>query len=383
MKNRHNHYNKSDSDFHKAYIRKTLLLYYPEAKEFSMIASKGDIDALVECKPLLAEEFCRSIEDKAVHKPLLRPILHIAINFLDVDFVHFLLKEGANPNILNSYGQSTLEILLATMGAKIFNSYNNPKEIISNKKIGKAEKIFDLLLCFGLDHNKISWTPPFLKRLNKIKEDLDDIASQREEHYRLVTYICTISELSAHKNKSWVKRNIEVLENKLDIRTLEKEYKKYLSSDKYLQDWFQSTSTIFKTIEISSIKIQSEKKEFLTKVKHDIEESMNHPTLSIPFIFLILEYAHTEFDISMKIAEMRCKKNNKNNFWLTTEIDSFDTERYKNILKYAAILKNVLTIFEQVIFSPNTYNTDGLLETIAEYAMDDTSKTKKPGYHLH
>jgi hypothetical protein len=331
-----------------------------------------DIDALVEGTPLLAEKFF-SVNQQP--KPLLKPILHEAINFLDAHLVHFILKKGANPNILNSYGQSTLEILLSTLGAKIVNFYDNSQGMLNDKEITQAEKILDLLLCFGLNCNKIILTQPFLQKLNEIKiNHLSSIIADEEDHYWLLGDMLGRLESPQHKKQSGYKRTKDTYEIKRDIKIVKNEFELTSTYNKYLKNWFQSTSTIFETIKTSSVTIQSEKNALLTKVTQDIAESIN-PTLSIPFVFLILEYAQMEFKVGMHIAEIRSKKSNITNFWLTTpDIYSIRVEKHKNSYLYVSTIKSIFS----AIYKADAPGLNSLYNIMTEYAMDDELAGSKP-----
>lgn len=318
-------------------------------------------------------------------KPIHQTFLHIIINILDLFSVQLLLQQGANPNILNSENQSTLEVLFATIAARIIDTKQS--KINRNElDLDSAEKILDLLISFGLDHTKVVWTKPFLEKINGLKQYLEDLALERKQSCELLTYLRTLPKLPIHKNKSWVKRKIQLLQLKFDIKKLEsldkltEEDHRRCEADRYIRGWVLSTSQSFETLDISSREVQLSRQTFLATAKKDIEESMTHSKISLPFIFIILEYAQTEFDIAMRIAEIKFKKSNRAYFLAAGALEAFDNERYKNILIYTATLQSVLPTFEQGIFRDHTFKPNDIFETISEYAVDETFKENQLRY---
>jgi len=206
------------------------------------------------------------------YKPVYQSFLHIMIIFNNTGSLQFLLEQGADPNILNSKGQSTLEILLTELCVKVVNYVEKKGPALSKSDINQAEKIADLLICFGLDHHKIIWTESFLKYTNEIKGDLDISANDRLDHYKLITAINTITEMPNYKKKIWIREKFDFLKRKKDILAVKKDYKKIQIDDEDLESWFHSTSNIVESLEISANKIQLEKKEILVEVSKNINE---------------------------------------------------------------------------------------------------------------
>jgi len=332
------------------------------SKSLEIIHSDVDINSLIEFQ----------FED---NKPVFQSLLHIMIVLRNVNSLQFLLEQGANPNILNVKGQSTLEILLTELCVKVVNYVYNKGSALTKIDIIQYEKMVDLLLCFELNYHNITWTKSFLEYTNHLKNDVEIVANERLKNCKLITTINTLAEMPDYKKKSWVIEKFGSFIRKVDTRLLEKENKMNEIHDEDLESWVHSTSNIVKLLGVSSTKIQSEKKEMFVAISKNIEECIS-PTLSVPFISIILEYANTMLDVSIRVAKMRVAQGAATHFWLKIPRDPFDSELYKNILIYAATIKNILPALGETSCRPDTCarSFDGLPELIAEYALDNTTQ---------
>jgi hypothetical protein len=278
------------------------------------------------------------------------------IFFNNVSALQFLLEQGANPNILNSRGKSTLEQVLTNIWLRVVNHAAGLGPALSETDIIQSEKMADLLLCFGLDHHKVIWTNSFLTFIKNRKDELDPSKSAQLKY---------IKKFCVEGSSEFEKRDANIFMLKHSIKV-----------DRAYRLCIHSTSNIVKSLELSSIPIQLEKKDILSVTAKNIGECIN-PALSLPFLFIILEYANTMLDISMQVAKTRIEEGSKANFWLKKSRNLFDYKLFRDIYSYAAMIKSILPVFKKTAFRPDTSSLNQLMEIIAEYTLDDTTHSAK------
>lgn len=255
---------------------------------------------------------------KISDKDILSTPLHFAIQKLNYNLTKLLLENGANPNIINTEGSSTLELLLLGLETIAMSEMTGENEEYTPKFLSflhidkkfkrpikllkehheAADQILDLLLAYGMN-KEINWSSKFLELQQVLQENAEVGHAALKKHAAVELFPQTIKITTKalqqikgtepslkskglgflYNSKYWIKKTIMKVKNegKEDIRRSE-----------LLDDLKATQDNLSQYIDKASAQIDESKSSVQKKLQNDIQTAISRPNQNFPIPLAVI-----------------------------------------------------------------------------------------------